>query len=100
MNISITDIIKTIKEDKLDKFKLEEYSSMLDVLCAEYELELGNVEKEEALFLADCGEKTRAGATTKWEASELGQKEILLKRQLRAISKLSSSVKTRIYQRL
>ena len=100
MTINITDIIKEVKEGNFTKDKLEEYSSMLDVLSAEYELELADVEKAEALFLADCGEKTRAGATTKWEASELGQKEILLKRQLRAISKLSSSVKTRIYQRL
>ena len=98
--MTIQEIIKTIKEETMTKDKLEEYSSMLDVLCAELELELGTIEKAEALFLADCGEKTRAGATTKWEASELGQKEILLKRQLRAISKLSSSVKTRIYQRL
>ena len=97
---SITELINNIKEGNLTKFQLEEYSSMLDVLCAEYELELAEVEKAEALFLAECGEKTRAGATTKWDASEQGQKEILLKRQLRAISKLSSSVKTRIYQRL
>ena len=100
MSISIPELINSIKEGNLTKFQLEEYSSMLDILCAELELELADVEKAEALYLADCGEKTRVGATTKWEASELGQKEILLKRQLRAISKLSSSVKTRIYQRL
>lgn len=98
--MEIKTLINEIKEGNLTKFQLEEYSSMLDILCAEYELELGETEKSEALFLADCGEKTRAGAITKWEASELGQKEILLKRQLRAISKLASSVKTRIYQRL
>lgn len=96
----LQDIIKQIKEENLTKEKLEDYSSMLDILSAELELELAKIEKSEAMFLADCGEKTRSGATTKWEASELGQKEIFLKRQLRAISKLSSSVKTRIYQRL
>ena len=73
---------------------------MLDILSAELELELADIEKQEATFLADCGEKTRAGANTKWDASELGQKEIFLKRQLRAVSKLASSVKTRIYQRI
>lgn len=98
--MDIKTIINEIKESNLTKDKLEEYSSMLDILCAEYELELADVEKAEAMFLADCGEKTRAGATTLWEASDLGQKEITLKRQLRAISKLASSVKTRIYQRL
>lgn len=96
----LQDIINQIKEGNLTKYQLEDYASMLDVLGAEMELELSIVEKTEALFLANCGEKTRAGATTQWEASDLGQKEITLKRQLRAISKLSSSVKTRIYQRL
>jgi len=100
MSIALTEIINSVKEGNLTKYQLEEYSSMLDVLSAEYEINLADIEKAEALFLADCGEKTRSGATTKWDASELGQKEILLKRQLRAISKLASSVKTRIYQRL
>lgn len=98
--MTLSEIINSIKEGNLTKYQLEEYSSMLDVLSAEYELTLADVEKSEALFLAECGEKTRAGATTKWDASEEGQKEILLKRQLRAISKLASSVKTRIYQHL
>jgi hypothetical protein len=98
--MNIQTIINEVKEAKLDKFQLEEYSSMLDILCAEYELQLADVEKAGAMFLANCEEKTRAGATTKWDATEMGQKEIELKRQLRAISKLASSVKTRIYQRL
>lgn len=98
--MNIQTIINEVKEANLTKDKLEEYSSMLDILSAEYELALADIEKAEAMFLANCGEKTRAGAVTKWEASEQGQKGIELKRQLRAISKLASSVKTRIYQRL
>lgn len=98
--MTISELIKSIKESNLTKNQLEEYSSELDILCAEYELKLAEVEKSEALFLANCQEKTRNGAERKWDASELGQQEIELKRQLRALSKLSSSVKTRIYQRL
>lgn len=96
---SLQDIIKGIKEENLTKDRLESYSSMLDILSAEMELSLAEIEKEEAMFLANCGEKTRASATTKWDASELGQKEIELKRNIRAVSKLASSVKTRIYQK-
>lgn len=99
MSISISDIIKDVKEANLTKQQLEDYSSMLDILCAEMELELGDIEKAEAMFLANCEEKTRSGAVTKWESTESGQKEILLKRQLRAVSKLATSVKTKIYQR-
>jgi len=98
--MTIPDIIKGIKEANLTKDQLEEYSSMLDVLCAEMELELGAVEKEEAMFLANSDEKSRAGAERTWNATEAGQKEIELKRNIRAVSKLASSVKTRIYQRL
>ena len=67
--MDIKTLITEIKEANLTKDKLEEYSSMLDILCAEYELELADVEKAEAMFLANCGEKTRAGATTQWESS-------------------------------
>ena len=42
----------------MTKDKLEEYSSMLDILSAELELELGDVEKAEAMYLANCEEKT------------------------------------------
>lgn len=97
--MTIQEIIKGIKEENLTKYDLENYSSMLDVLSAEMELSLANIEKEEAMFIANCGEKTRAGAVTKWEASEKGQEGIQLKRNIRAVSKLASSVKTRIYQK-
>jgi hypothetical protein len=100
MTTTITEIIKGLKEGDLTKNQLEEYSSMLDILCAELEMSLADIEKAEAMFLANCGEKTRSGATTQWDASEAGQKEIELKRNIRAVSKLASSAKTRIYQRL
>jgi 23S rRNA pseudoU1915 N3-methylase RlmH len=98
--MKIQDLILEIKEKHLGKTELEDYSSMLDVLCAEYELELAEIEKAEAMFLANCQEKTRNGAERIWDASEQGQKEIELKRQLKSASKLASSVKTRIYQHL
>ena len=98
--MTLNDIIKGIKEETLTKDKLEDYSSMLDILSAEMELELAGIEKAEAMFLSNCEEKTRSGASMKWDVTELGQKEIELKRNIRAVSKLASSVKTRIYQRL
>lgn len=98
--MDIKTIITGIKEQNLDKFQLENYASMLDVLQAEMELELAEIEKAHALFLAKSEEKSRAGAERIFDATELGQKEIELKRQLRSVSKLASSVKTRIYQKL
>lgn len=98
--MNIQDIISGIEEGNLTKDQLEDYSSMLDILGAKLELQLADIEKEEAMYLANCEEKTRAGATTKWNSTEAGQKEIELKRNIRAVSKLASSVKTRIYQHL
>jgi len=97
--INIINVIKSLKEGNMTKYDLEELSSMLDILQADLELELAEIEKSEALFLVECKEKTRSGATMKWDASEKGQSEIELKRKLKALSKLSSSVKTRIYQK-
>ena len=97
--MQITELIQSIKEEKLDKFQLENYSSQLDVLQAEMELALADLEKDEAMFLAKSEHKTRAMATIQWDATEKGQEEIELKRKLRAVSKLASSVKTRIYQK-
>lgn len=97
--MEITEIIKSIKENELSKYDLENYSSQLDVLQAEMELALAEIEKEEAMFLATSGEKSRAMATLKWEATEKGQLGIELNRKLRAVSKLASSCKTRIYQK-
>lgn len=97
--MNIQDIILKIEEGNLTKNELEDYSSMLDVLGAKLELNLADIEKEEAMFLANSDEKSRAGAERAWNATLAGQNEILLKRQLRAISKLASSVKTRIFQK-
>lgn len=97
--MQITELIQSIKEENLNKYQLENYSSQLDVLQAEMELALADLEKEEAMFLATSEHKTRAMATLQWDATEKGQEEIELKRKLRAVSKLASSVKTRIYQR-
>ena len=98
--MNIQDIILGIEEGNLTKNQLEDYSSMLDILGAKLEIQLADVEKEEAMFLANSDEKSRAGAERTWNATETGQKEIELKRNIRAVSKLASSVKTRIYQRL
>jgi hypothetical protein len=97
--IKIADFIKSLKEGDLTKYDLENISSELDIFCAEMEIRLAEIEKKGALFLNECGEKTRAGAERLWNASPDGQEEISLKRNLRAINKLSTSVKTRIYQR-
>lgn len=96
MSISISELAKAVKEQNLSRDALESYFTELSCLYAEMEVRMGTLEKEEAIFLNECGEKTRAGAETKWNATEKGQESITLKHNLRALSKLISSVKHRV----
>jgi len=98
MTISIRELAQAVKEQNLSKDKLEDYHTQLSSLSAEMELNLADIEKEEAMYLNDCEEETRAGADRKWRATEKGQIEITLKRNIKALDKLRSSVKSRLYQ--
>lgn len=95
--ISFQDLIKSIREDKLTKQQLEDYHTHLVTLFAEMSDRLGELEKQEAMFLSRSEEKTRAGAERIWNATDLGQEEIGLKRKVRSVEKLASSVKHRIF---
>lgn len=98
--MKLKDLIISIKEGNLTKYQLEEYYDQISILYAEMSLDLAEVEKEEAVFLSECEEETRAGAERKWNATEKGLKGIQLKHNLRALSKLGSSLKNRIYNTL
>ena len=95
--MTLTDLIKSIREEKLTKQQLEDYYTELTALYAEMSDRLGELEKQEAMFLSKCEERTRAGAERIWDATDLGQEEIGLKRKVKAVEKLASSVKHRIF---
>jgi hypothetical protein len=98
--MKISELIKSVKEENLTKDQLENYYSELTSLSAEMELKMADIEKSEALFLNECGEETRSGADRKWRATKEGQEGITLKHNIRAIDKLRSSIKSRIYNNL
>jgi hypothetical protein len=95
--MTLTELIQSIREDKLTKQQLEDYYTHLATLYAEISDRLGDLEKKEAIFMASSEEKTRAGAERVWDATEDGLEEIGLKRKLKAVEKLGSSVKHRIF---
>lgn len=97
MSISIIELAKSVREQNLDKDKLEQYYAELTSLFTEMSLETATLEKQEAIFLNECGEKTRTGAERQWYAKEQGQRQIELKHTIRAVEKLISSIKHRIY---
>ncbi len=96
-NMKISDIAKEVREGNLSKDRLESYYDDLTGLYAQLEERMGELEKKEAIFLNECGEKTRAGAEMKWNITVEGQESIETKHNIRALSKLLSSIKHRIY---
>ncbi len=95
-------LIEAVKEQNLTKVTLEQYSDELTSLYASMHLRAAEVEKAEALYFLD----TRTHATVhlsdieikrKWKASNMGLEQIDLNHSLKAIEKLLSSVKHRIY---
>ena len=96
--MNIRELALAVKESKLSKDHLEDYYSQLTSLSADAELEMADIEKEEAIYLNDCAEPTRSGAERKWKATERGLKQITLKRSIKALDKLRSSIKSRLYQ--
>lgn len=96
--MTIKDLILKIKEGGLQREQLEEYYDSLTVLYAEMNVRFGEITKEEALWLADCKEKTKTGADRLWQVTTLGQEQITLKYNIRALEKLVASVRHRIYK--
>lgn len=95
--MKLTELIQSIKEDTLTKQQLEDYHTQLVALYAEISERLGELEKKEAIFQSKSSERTRAGAERLWNATEEGLEEIELKRKIKAVEKLASSVKHRIF---
>lgn len=98
--MQVSELAKSVKEGNLTKDQLEAYYTELVSLFAEMEIRMGEIEKAEAIYLNIIEEPTRAGAERKWYATEMGQEQITLKHNIRAVEKLASSVKHRIYNTL
>lgn len=100
MSISLRDLITAVQDRKLSKEQLEGYFDQLSELSALLRLELADIQKEGALFLDACDEKTNADKERKWKVTQRGQREIELKQYIEAIKPLLASVKNRIYSKL
>ena len=98
--MKISELIQKVKEHNLSREQLEQYYTELTSLSAEMELALADLEKAEAKYLNESEEKTRSGADRLWKSTPEGQEEISLKRNLRAVDKLRSSIKHRIFNQL
>lgn len=96
--MTLPELLTLIKDEKLSRPELEQYADKLAELFAEIMLEIADLEKKEALFMAREIEKSVAQRKIEWKVTEEGQRLITLKKYALACSKIISSVKSRVYR--
>lgn len=94
--MTLKDLIISVKEKNLTKDQLENYRDELSSLYAEMQLEMADLEKEEALFMEKT-DTTVARAKVIWKATKEGQRLLVLKRYCLAVKELLNSLKSRLY---
>lgn len=94
--MTLTDLIMAVKEKNLSKDQLEDYRNDMSQVFAEMQLEMAELEKEEAIFM-EATDTTVARAKVLWKATESGKRLIVLKRYCLATKELLNSLKSRLY---
>lgn len=96
--MQLLELIKKVKERNLNKSQLEDYHSQLSSLFAEMQLEMSEIEKEEAIFMhGKSDDESVANRKISWKATDKGQRLLVLKRYQLAVKELLNSLKSRIY---
>ena len=96
--MELKDLILAVREQNLTKTELEGYCDQLAGLLAQMEMEMADLEKEEALFMNGKADgQSVADRKVSWKATQSGQRLIVLKRYARATNTMVNSVKRRLY---
>jgi len=97
--MKLQDLILAVKEKNLTKEQLELYHDQMSFLFAEMQVEIADLEKQEALFMSlKQPEESVAEVKVKWKATEGGQRLIVLKRYSIATKELLNSLKSRTFR--
>lgn len=94
--MTINDLIISVKEQNLSKDQLEDYRNQMSVLFSQMQIEMAELEKQEALFMEKT-DATVARAKVLWKATKEGQRLIVLKRYSLALKEMLNSLKSRLY---
>lgn len=98
--ISLKDLILAVKEKNLTREQLEDYGDQLSNLFAEMMLEIAELEKTEAEYMADplFEELSVAERKVQWKGRPTGLRLIMLKRYVVATKEMINSLKSRVYR--
>ncbi len=97
--MTLPELIVSVKEKNLSKEQLEDYRDQMSHLFAQMQIEMAELEKVEALCMADPNSKDKSVAERKvlWKSQKEGQRLITLKRYCLATKELLNSLKSRLY---
>ncbi len=94
--MKLQDLIIAVKEQNLSKDQLENYRDEMSGIFAQMQLEMADLEKQEALFMGKL-EGSAISRKIAWKITESGQRLITLKRYCLATKELLNSLKSRLY---
>ena len=94
--MKLTELIIAVKEQNLSKDQLENYRNDMSSIYAQMQLEMADLEKQEALFMGRL-EGSAISRKIAWKTTEAGQRLIVLKRYCLATKELLNSLKSRLY---
>lgn len=97
--MTLTEAIKKVREENLDKDQLEKYHLLLSGLLYDMKQEVASLEKAEAIFMAKDFGKDLSVADRKvfWKSTPQGQRLIEMKANVSSTNTMVGSIKTRLY---
>lgn len=100
--MTITELIKAIKESKLTKEMVGGYYDQMCMLYFEMQEKTADLEKAEALYIMAHrdGKESDISIKRSWNVTEQGLELMKMKRQLKGMEKLLGSLKRRTYELL
>lgn len=95
--MTITELIKAIKEENLSKQQIGHYYDQMAILYFEMQDRLADIEKEEALYFSTHKENKVSDISIQrsFNVTESGLEGIKLHRNIKGVEKLLSSLKRR-----
>ena len=98
--MNLLETLRIIADENLSREALERYEQKLAGLYAEYMMEIGSLKKERALYFLERQKPDVSDVSIRriWDAIPNGQRLIELEANVKAVSRVLSSIKSRIYQ--
>lgn len=96
----LTELLEAVKDENLSLQQIESYRDQMVHLHTAMQIELADIEKAEAIYFSEQINPDVSDVSIKraWRATEKGQRQILINRYLKAVSKEIDSLKSRVYR--